>query len=101
MKSIKLKLILANIGVVLFSILLITIPILVMQFKSKTSEIREDANDKISQGYLNISLFMNEPNGIIRSVMHYLNTHPDNQDDIENFFEQLLNGRPDFSELYY
>ena len=101
MKSIKLKLILANVGVVLFSVLLITIPVIIIQYNSKVSDIADDAEDKITQGHSQINLFMEEPISIVHTVSHYLNTHPDDKDNIEEFFEQLLNGKSDFSELYY
>ena len=101
MKSIKLKLILANVGVVLFSVLLITLPIIFIQYNSQVKQTEEDAEDKVNQGHTMISLFMQQPITIVHTVSHYLKTHPDNQRDIENYFEELLDGETDFSELYY
>ena len=101
MKSIKLKLILSTIGIVLFSVLLITIPVIVIQFKTQMAETTDDADDKITQGHTQINLFLEQPISMVHTVSHYLNTHPDNQADIEVFFEQLLKGKGNFSELYY
>lgn len=101
MKSIKLKLILANVGIVLFSVLLITLPVIVIQYNSQMEETADDAEDKIMQGHTQINLFMQEPISIVHTVSHYLNTHPDNQEAVEEYFEQLLKGKGNFSELYY
>ncbi len=101
MKSIKLKLILAIAGVILFSVLLITVPVTVIQYNQKIEETYEDAQDKIIQGHTQINLFLKEPISIVNSVSHYLNTHPDDQEAIESFFEKLLKGKNNFSELYY
>ena len=101
MKSIKLKLILANVGIVLFSVLLITVPVIVIQYNTQMEETSDDAEDKIMQGHAQINLFMQEPISIVHTVSHYLNTHPDNQESIEEYFDQLLRGKSNFSELYY
>ncbi len=101
MKSIKLKLILANAGIILFSVLLITVPVVMIQYNTQVQITDEDAQDKINQGHSQINLFMDQPISIVHTVSHYLNTHEDNQIEIENFFEQLLKGKDDFSELYY
>lgn len=101
MNSIKLKLILANIGVILFSVVLITVPVTIIQYNSQMIQTEEDVVDKITQGHSKINLFMQEPVSIVHTVCHYLNTHSDNQNDIENYFEQLLKGKSNFSELYY
>ena len=101
MKSIKLKLVLANVGLIVFSALLITLPIIMIQYSSKMEETNDDAEDKILQGNLKISNFLNEPITIINNVSCYLKSHEDNQESIENFFEYLLKGKDTFSELYY
>ena len=101
MKSIKRKLILANVGIILFSVFLIAIPVLVMQCNSKTADVTDDASDKITQGHLEINLFMREPFGIVHSSRNYLKTHEDDQERVENFFAAVLNGKSNFSELYY
>ena len=100
-KSIKLKLVLANVGLIVFSALLITLPIIMIQYSSKMEETNDDAEDKILQGNLKISNFLNEPITIINNVSCYLKSHEDNQESIENFFEYLLKGKDTFSELYY
>ena len=95
------KLISSNVALVLFSIILITIPIIAIQYRTLMTQTKEDADDKIMQGYHQINHFMQEPISIVHTVSHYLNTHEDNQEDIEEFFEKLLNGKGNFSELYY
>lgn len=101
MKSLKLKLIFANVGVVLFSLLLVTVPVVIIQYNTQMEQTSEDAEDKIAQGHGQINLFMQEPISIVHTVSHYLNTHPDEQEPIEEYFDQLLKGKSNYSELYY
>ncbi|MBR4323751.1 hypothetical protein, partial [Treponema sp.] len=75
MKSIRMKLISSNVALVLFSIILITIPIIAIQYRTLMAQTKEDADDKIMQGYHQINHFMQEPISIVHTVSHYLNTH--------------------------
>ena len=95
------KLILANVGVVLFSVVLITIPTVLIQYRTQVETTADSAEDKIAQEHSQINLFLKEPMNMVHTVSHYLNTHPDDQEPIELFFEQLLQGKTNFSELYY
>ncbi len=101
MKSISAKLILANVAVVLFSVLLITIPTTSMQWKTQVANTEDSVEDKLEKGQAQINLFLKAPSTIVSTVSAYLNTHPDNQVAIENYFESLLSGQSDYSELYY
>ncbi len=101
MKSIKLKLILSNVLVVAFSILLISVPVILVQYKSEVAVTDEAAVGKVAQASANINLFLQEPVSMVNAVSHYLMTHPTDQDQIEKYFDKLLTGEKDFSELYY
>ncbi|MCR4742883.1 MAG: HAMP domain-containing protein [Treponema sp.] len=62
---------------------------------------QDDVQDKIVQGHTKINLFLEEPRIMVQTVSYYLDSHPDDKDKIENYFEDLLKGKNSFSELYY
>ncbi len=101
MKSIGGKILLSSILIVFFSILLISIPVITIQYKNLVASAIESAESKIVQANANLNWFLEKPTTIISTSKHYLETHPDDQIMVENFFESTLKNEPDFSELYY
>ncbi len=101
MKSIGAKILLSSIVIVLFSILLISVPVITIQYKNLVNSAIDSAESKVIQANANLNRFLQKPISIISTTQHYLITHPDNQEQIENFFESTLRNESDFSELYY
>ena len=101
MKSIGAKILLGNIFVVLFSIVLISVPVTTMQYKSLVADAIKAGESQVALANANLNLFLQKPISIVMTAKHYLETHPVNQTDIENFFEHTLNGEKQFSELYF
>ncbi len=101
MKSIGAKILFGNILVVIFSILVISIPVISIQYKSLAAEAIQEGEAKVELASSNMNLFLQKPISIVTTVKHYLETHPIDQADIENFFEQTLRDEKQFSELYF
>ncbi len=101
MKSIGAKILSGNILVVLFSILLISIPVISMQYKGMSENAVSLGEAKVAQATTNVNLFLQEPISIVDSAKHYIETHPIQQKNIENFFENIMKGKNEFSELYF
>ncbi|MCR5762894.1 MAG: cache domain-containing protein, partial [Treponema sp.] len=101
MKSINLKLLLSSILVVLFSALLISIPVITIQYKNQVNVAIESGESKVSQACSDINVFLQKPISIVAAVRHYLETHETKQNQIENFFEKVLARENEFSELYF
>ncbi len=101
MKTVGAKILLGNILVVLFSILIISIPVITIQYKNLAAEAIQEGETKVELASSNLNLFLQKPISIVTTVKHYLETHPVDQTNIENFFEQTLRDEKQFSELYF
>ena len=101
MKSIKFKLILSTMLVVAFSILLISVPVIIVQYKSQVALTDDAASGKVLRAASDINLFLQKPISIACSASDYLMTHATDQEQIEKFFEKLLSNERNLSELYY
>ena len=100
-RSINFKLIASNIAVVFASVLLVSVPVISIQYENQVKSTTETARANVVQGCTDINLFLQEPTSMINAVTHYLNTHDFDQRAIEEYFENLLRGEDNFSELYF
>jgi methyl-accepting chemotaxis protein len=102
MKSIRLKLIIANVGVIVFSILLIAAPDIKIQQTRMISETVEKAENKITEVSTSINLFLCKPVNIANAAAKYFQTNPsDSKEKAESYLEKLLAGETILSQLYY
>lgn len=98
---IRQKMIGSNVLTVLFSVLVVSIPcILIMRNLIKSSTI-DTADGRINEGCLDVRLFLEKPTNLVASVVHYEESHDSNRTTIENFLERILRDESEFSELYY
>ena len=100
-KSIGMKILVGNILVVLFSILVISIPVITIQYKNLAADAIAEGEGKISLASSNLNLFLQKPISLVTTAKHYLETHELDQTNIENFFEHTLRNEKQFSELYF
>ena len=100
-KSIGMKILVGNILVVLFSILVISIPVITIQYKNLAADAIAEGEGKISLASSNLNLFLQKPISLVSTTKHYLETHELDQTNIENFFEHTLRNEKQFSELYF
>jgi methyl-accepting chemotaxis protein len=102
MKSIRLKLIIANVGVIVFSMLIIAAPDIKIQQARMLSETVEKAENKITEASTSINLFLCKPVNIVNAVAKYFQTNPsDSKEKAESYLEKLLAGETILSQLYY
>ncbi len=99
--SINLKLIASNVSIVFAAVLLVSIPVIQIQYSNQVANTTDAAETRITQGCTDINLFLEKPTSMVNAVAHYLRSHDFNRDAIENYFEQLLAGESGFSELYF
>ncbi len=100
--SIRAKMITSNIGVVLFSVLLVAIPVLLMMRGLIMEETNESADDKVVMTCNDMKLFLEKPTNLVNAVDQYATTNQaSGRQQMESFFEALLSGETGFSELYY
>lgn len=101
MKSIKQKLILSHMLIVLFSVLLVSIPVVTFESKKLLADISANADKAVTQACSNVNLFLSKPENIVRSVNHYIQTQTVTRDECEKMFAHILKNETTFSELYY
>ena len=101
MKSIGAKILISNILVVTFSVLLISVPVIIIQYNNQVTNAIDAGEAQVSKANSDLNRFLQEPISIVTTAKHYLNTHPIDQKNIEKYFEEILKGSKQFSELYY
>lgn len=101
MRSIRQKLIVSNILIVLFCVTVISLPFIRMYYSELTQESETNALSKVSEAHTEINLFLEKPITMVNSVVHYLETYEPNKLATESYFEKLLDNESDFSQLYY
>ena len=101
MKSIKHKLIIANIIIVLFSVINTSAPSFLIEVSSLKKNIAKDADSKIESIWTNINLFLQKPIDYVKNAVSYVETHSITQKQTESYFEKMLADEEKFSSLYY
>ncbi len=101
MKSIGVKILVSSILVVFFSILLISIPVTLIQYKNSLNNAIESCESKVSNATSDLNWFLQEPVSIVSTTKSYLKTHSIEKDSVEPFLEDVLKGKNQFSELYF
>ncbi len=99
--KIKQKLIISNVAMVLFAVLIVSIPVMIVQLNSMSKNLIEVANGKISTAYMEINHFLRKPEMITANVAHFIATQELEEERIENMFAHTLQGEKTFSQLYF
>ncbi len=101
MKSIKQKLIVSHSLIVLFSVLIVSGPVIKLESSKLLADIKSDADDIVTQACSDVNLFLSKPENIVKSVNHYIETQQLVRQNCEKMFARTLQGESFFSELYY
>ncbi len=96
MKSIGVKILVSSILVVFFSILLISIPVTLIQYKNSLNNAIESCESKVSNATSDLNWFLQEPVSIVSTTKSYLKTHSIEKDSVEPFLEDVLKGKISF-----
>jgi methyl-accepting chemotaxis protein len=99
--KIKQKLIVSNVGMVLFACLVISVPVIFVQKNELTKMITEQAISKVSAAQIDINLFLDKPNVMTESVAHYVATQDLDKYTMESMLEHMMQHEADFSQLYF
>ena len=99
--KIRHKLIISYIAIVLFSILLVAIPVLVSQIKQLTTDLQKTSASELNEAKLSIDAFFTPPSKIVRDVEPYINSKGFNKEDAEREFQELIDDNPTLACLYY
>ena len=99
--KIKKKLLLSNAIVVLFSVLIVSIPILIQQNKELGTNIEESADKSMSYAYSSISSFLQKSRTIISDMSSYLKNTEIEKDSAINTFISAIEGDDSLYALYY
>ena len=86
MKSIKYKLIVANIIIVLFSVINTSAPSFLMEVSSLGKNIAKDADSKVESIWTNINLFLQKPIDYVKNATTYVKTHSITKNQTEDYF---------------
>ena len=101
MKSIKLKLIIANVIIVLFSVINTSAPSFLMEVAGLKKNIAKDVDAKVENIWNSINLFLQKSVDYVNNATTYVKTHAITQVQLEDYFEKMLAGETELSSLYY
>ena len=101
MKKIRAKLLLGYMFVVIFSILLISVPILVTQVSEIKGNLNAIAKSQMQAATLSINSFLSKPADIVKAAAKYVERAPLEQKQTEKDFFDMIKGDPSLYCLYY
>ena len=101
MKKIRAKLLISYVFVVLFSIILISIPILITQVREIKENMNTIANAQMQQATISIDSFLAKPGYIVKDTAKYIERSSLEQTQTENDLDDLIKGDPSLYCLYY
>ena len=99
--KIKQKLILSNLAMVLFAVLIVSVPVMIVQIRTMSENIEKVADGQLSTAYMEINHFLRKPEMITANVEHFIATQELNEDNIQDMFAHTLQGEKTFSQLYF
>ena len=93
MKSIRKKIVLSNLVLVLFAVLFVSIPTLYIETKELKQNLSEKANLQLASARAEIANFLSQPVSIVNSMAAYVEEHDFlNKTDCQNMFANILDG---------
>ena len=101
MKKIRAKLLLGYMFVVIFSILLISVPILLTQVSEIKGNLNAIAKSQMQAATLSINSFLSKPADIVKAAAKYVERAPLEQKQSEKDFLDMIKGDPSLYCLYY
>ena len=99
--KIKQKLILSNVVMVIFAVLVVSVPVMIVQMRNMSENIANVAEGQISTAHMEINHFLRKPELITESVAHFVATQDLNKISVEDMLEHMLKNEKEFSELYF
>ncbi|WP_191015902.1 methyl-accepting chemotaxis protein [Treponema zioleckii] len=101
--TIKFKLLSSSIGIVLFTILAISVPVLVLESTTLSESIEDLAESKVTNAYRNLNHFLKRPETIVSDIGHYIVSQELDRETVEPYLAHIMQdpNNKGFSELYY
>jgi methyl-accepting chemotaxis protein len=101
MKSIQLKLVLM-VGAILFvTIAAITVPVVVTESSALNASLQRQSAQALDRGRLEVLNYLSQPIVLVRAARSFVVAPKLDQKSTEDYFGRLMEGHPDFSELYF
>ena len=97
----KSKLIISYISIVLFSIIVIAVPVFISQMRQIQNYIVKNSEAQLDIAKDSIDLFFGEPSDIVRSVEPYINSTDFNRENVESDFQKLIDNNHTLACLYF
>ncbi len=101
--SLKYKLAVANVLIALFSVLMVSIPLLTLETKELKKNILDLTDSKITNAQSFVNLFLSKPCDIVTTANSYiaLSEGDIDKDFSENMFDTMIKGDENLYVLYY
>ena len=99
--KIKQKLIISNLAMVLFAVLIVSVPVMIVQIRTMSENIEKVADGQLSTAHMEINHFLRKPEMITANVEHFIATQELDEDHIQDMFAHTLQGEKTFSQLYF
>lgn len=92
MKSIKFKLIVSTLAMVLASLLFVAIPIITKQTAAQRTDLTDNASHMMRIVHTEVEKFLEAPKNFLIAAEAYVKTHDLDHEQTENFLEQTVKG---------
>ncbi len=99
--NIKQKLITSSGLVVLFAVILVSIPIIYRQIKVQEDNLADRAKYMQQAVYANVETFLTEPKSVLDAMVEYARTQDFDRDTMGSWFSELAKTNPDYQYVYY
>ena len=99
--KIKSKLLVSYLSLVLFSIILVSLPVFISQLKQIQNYIVKNSEAQLNLAKDSINIFFSQPSYVVSSVEPYINQEGFNLEDAQKDFQLLINGNDSLACLYY
>ena len=99
--KIKSKLLVSYLSLVLFSIILCSLPVFLSQLKQIQSYIAKNSEAQLHIAKDSIEIYFSQPSYVVSSVEPYINQEGFNLEDAQKDFQLLINGNDSLACLYY
>lgn len=101
MFTIKKKIILSNLAVVIIASALVSVPLIQMQVTSINENVTDNANAQVSQVCTRINSFLLKPKTILNDMAVFVLSHKIEKEEAEQAFEDAITGDATLYSLYF